>query len=381
MHRTSSLVPCLFLLGVLQAAACSSDPGTQTLGAVNNAGASNPSAGATASGGGSAGTSGTVPGAGAGGTLGTAAGSSGSAAGNAGASSGGSPSSAGAAGALNAAGAGNGSAGAGAGGRPSGPSAACGKPFPDPFKTAVEHDMQVKVAAAYDPKYVARKYYTQLPKGYDGNTPVPMVFYGQGCGQSGPENSGFSDVMDADKFLLVQAIPVGGCFEAGKEGHADSPDGPYFDQALAEIEDKYCIDKGKVFVAGWSSGAWLSTYLACTRGNVIRAAGTVAGGLQHDHGTCTGGAAAMMFIGTGDNENGVVDMVNGFDVGTGQSRDIFVKTNGCNATSMAWDPMYASCEIYGSCDSPVVWCPVPGGHGSGNDKLPGAAWKFWGTLK
>jgi hypothetical protein len=55
----------------------------------------------------------------------------------------------------------------------------------------------------------------------------------------------------------------------------------------------------------------------------VRAAATVAGGLQHDHGTCGGGAAAIMYTGTGDNENPVVDMVNGFDVGTGQARDIF----------------------------------------------------------
>jgi hypothetical protein len=277
-----------------------------------------------------------------------------------------------------------GSAGTGGGagaGLPTVASAGCGKPFPDPFNTAVEHDMQVTVAPAYTATFTSRKYYTQLPKGYDGTTPVPMVFYGQGCGQSGPESSGFSDVQNADNFLLVQAIPVGGCFEAGKEGHADSPDGPYFDQALSEIEAKYCIDKSKVYVAGWSSGAWLSTYLACTRGGVVRAAATVAGGLQHDHGTCVGGAAAIMYIGTGDGENPVVDMVNGFDVGTGQSRDIFVKTNGCSATSAAWDPAYATCQIYGSCASPVVWCPVPGGHGSGNDKLPAAAWKFWGSLK
>jgi hypothetical protein len=378
MNRCS-LSACLVLSASALQLACSGTPAEPHAvpgsGGSSAAGAAavEASAGSTASGGAPVSTS-----AGAGGAL------AGASAGAAGAlASGGSAGvNAGSAGASAIGGA-AGSAGAGGGSTtgPTGASAGCGKEFADPFNTAVEHDMQVTVAAAYTAKYASRKYYTQLPKGYDGKTPIPMVFYGQGCGQSGPESSGFSDVQNADNFLLVQAIPVGGCFEAGKEGHADSPDGPYFDQALAEIEAKYCIDKSKVYVAGWSSGAWLSTYLACTRGGVVRAAATVAGGLQHDHGTCVGGAAAIMYIGTGDGENPVVDMVNGFDVGTGQSRDIFVKTNGCSTTSAAWDPAYATCQIYGSCDSPVVWCPVPGGHGAGNDKLPAAAWKFWGSLE
>ncbi len=287
-----------------------------------------------------------------------------------------------------------GSGGAAPLGRPSGPSAGCGKAFTDPFKTAVEHALMVNVAPQYAPAYVARKYYTQLPTLYDGKTAMPVVFYGQGCGQSGPEGNDFSSSALSSQFIMVQMIPAPvssktvvpseaapGCFEAGKSGLADSPDGPYFDQALAEVEAKYCIDQGKVYAAGWSSGAWLSAYLGCTRGNVLRGISTVAGGLQHDHGPCTGGAAALMIIGTGDNENGVVDMVNGQDVGTGQARDLFVKANGCSAISSAWDPMYKECQIYGSCDSPVVWCAVPGGHGAGKENQPAEVWKFWTSLK
>ncbi len=172
-----------------------------------------------------------------------------------------------------------------------------------------------------------------------------------------------------------------GCFQTGKQGLGDSPDGPYFDQVLAEVEARYCIDRGQVYATGFSSGAWLSAYLACTRGNVVRAVSTVAGGLQHDHGTCKGGAAVLMIVGQDDNENGIVDMVGGFDVGTGQARDIFVKGNGCSSTSGSWDAAYPGCQIYGGCDSPVVWCQVPGGHGAGLDIQKGAAWKLWSSLK
>lgn len=373
MYRCSPSLSCAFLVAALQLFACSGSPSDNSTptasGGANSAGANATSGAAgtpVTSNGGSAVGGAPIVSAGAGGS---SAGSGGSLVTPGGGASG----SAGAPMMM--------SGGGASGMHPSGPSAGCSKPFTDPYVTAVQHDMQVTVAAEFAAKYTTRKYYTQLPKSYDGTTPMPIVFYGQGCGQNGPENSGFSDVFQKDNFILVQMIPVDGCYEAGKNGSLNSPDGPYFDQALAEVEAKYCIDKSKVYVAGWSSGAWISTYLACTRGGVIRAIGTVAGGLQHDHGTCVGGAAAIMFIGNGDNENGVVDMVNGFDVGTGQSRDIFVKTNNCSATSAAWDAAYPTCKIYGTCDSPVIWCPVDGGHGAGNDKLPGAAWKFWGSLK
>ena len=377
MHRRSpilSLLAVCSLAGLLHLAACSGSSGdgvSNVPGGVNNTGgAGASSAGAPASAG-AALTAG-APSAGAGGAPTTpTAGAAGAVTAGAG---GADTSAGGTAGAAMSGGGANGT-------HPTGPSAGCGKTFADPFVTAVEHDMTVKVDAEFTAKYASRKYYTQLPKSYDGMKPLPVVFYGQGCGQSGPESSGFSDVMNTDGFLLVQMIPIGGCYEAGKSGSLNSPDGPYFDQALSEVEANYCIDKSKVYVAGWSSGAWISTYLACTRGGVIRAAATVAGGLQHAHPTCVGGAGIIMYIGNGDNENGVVDMVNGFDVGTGQSRDTFIKTNGCSATSTAWDAAFPTCQIYGGCDNPVIWCPVDGGHGAGNDKLPSAAWKFWGSLK
>jgi poly(3-hydroxybutyrate) depolymerase len=280
-------------------------------------------------------------------------------------------------------------------GPPSGKSAGCmGPASTDPIQKAVEHDMMVKVADKYAAGYTSRKYYTTLPKSYDPTNAYPVIFYGQGCGQTGPENGPFSNDPYASEALYVQLIPAAvtgqtvvpsdsapGCFEAGSHGLADSPDGPYFDQALAEIESKYCIDRGKVFVAGWSSGAWITTYLACTRGNVIRGGSTVAGGLQHDHGTCIGGASVIMIIGTGDGENPVVNMVGGFDVGTGQARDVLVKANGCTAAPTTWDPMYPTCQIYGGCAAPIVWCPVGGGHGAGMNIQAASAWKLWTSLK
>jgi hypothetical protein len=280
--------------------------------------------------------------------------------------------------------------GAGGGGRPSGPTAACNAEAPlDPIQKAVEHDLVVTVAAKYMPAYVNRKYFTTLPMGFNPKTPYPVVFYGQGCGQTGSEGSSFTSGHFLTDIFYVQLIPATvdgktvvpsdgspGCFQAGKQGFADSPDGPYFDQVLAEIEQKYCIDKGKLYIAGSSSGAWLSNYLACARGNVLRGAAADSGGLQHDHGTCTGGAAVMEM--PGDTTSSIVG---GFDIGVGPARDTFIATNGCSKTAIAMTFGSGNCQLYGGCDSPVVWCDVGGGHQSGQGVLAVDAWAFWSTLK
>ena len=55
------------------------------------------------------------------------------------------------------------------------------------------------------------------------------------------------------------------------DGFANTPDLPYFDAVLAEVEAHYCIERSKVFVAGFSSGAWEAYMLGCARGGVVRA--------------------------------------------------------------------------------------------------------------
>ena len=39
---------------------------------------------------------------------------------------------------------------------------------------------------------------------------------------------------------------------------------------LADIEAKYCIDKSKVYVGGYSSGGWETYTLGCAAADVIR---------------------------------------------------------------------------------------------------------------
>ena len=302
--------------------------------------------------------------------------------------SGGQSSTAGSAGASSTAGTG---AGGQSGGRPSGPSAGCTKAPPNETPgSQVLHTIDVTgMADKYVAGYTHRKYSTQMPKDYDPTKPYPVVFYGPGCGATSCEGSNFSGRSDV---FIVQAIAgadakgdnlvpkngAPGCFQAGKEGTGDSPEGPYFDQVMAQVDGAYCIDRGKVFAAGTSSGSWLSNYLACARGNVIRGIAADSGGLQFDHGTCQPGAAIMELPGDAATAKDQA----GHEIGSALARDMFIMLNGCSMTptTMSYGPAN-NCQVYGGCASPVAWCNVGGGHQSGNGLIAAASMAFWSTLQ
>jgi poly(3-hydroxybutyrate) depolymerase len=281
-----------------------------------------------------------------------------------------------------------GGGGGSTGGRPSGPSEGCaarGAKMDEPQKAILHEIMVTNIAERYKPEYVLRRYYTSLPKDYDPSKAYPMIFYGQGCGQTTAESGPLSGGHFASDAMYIQLLPAvvtaqtveppggaPGCFQAGRQGLADSPDGPYFDRVLAEIEAAYCVDKGKVYVAGWSSGAWLSNYLACARGNVIFGTAAGSGGLHHDHGPCTGGARVMLLPGDAGNT-----MEGGFDIGAAPARDLFVETNGCSKTPQDVKLGSQTCQVYGGCANPVAWCPAGGGHGGPLDYIADSAWQFW----
>jgi len=281
------------------------------------------------------------------------------------------------------AGAGGGAAGTGgsggsvATGKPSGMSAGCGKPVTEPAGQWTTHDTMVTV----DAKFAAqskRRYFTNPPKTYDASKPWPLTFWGNGCGtgstaegeplMGGPASSGS---------VQVQVLAFKGCFSAGPDGdNADSPELPYFDQVLAEVEAEYCIDKSKVFVSGYSSGAWFTGLMACNRAQVLAGVGLAAGGLQLNHDPCTGQTAGIVVRGASDPgtpEAQTVALVNSL-----------VMRNGCTSTTMPWDPGEKAfntgpCLAYQGCQAgfPVVYCAPPGGHTDGGTITSQGFWKFW----
>ncbi|HVZ75046.1 MAG TPA: hypothetical protein VHJ20_21840 [Polyangia bacterium] len=230
------------------------------------------------------------------------------------------------------------------------------------------------VAAAYAPTYVNRVYYVRLPKGYDPGRAYPTVLLGPGCGTSG-DSAIPIDEASRDDAILIGLNGINNCFN---KDAADTPEQPYFDATLARVEQDYCVDTKHVFVAGFSSGSWLTNYLGCTRGNLLRATASVAGGLPPIPATCTGPIPAMFAADTDDTKN-PPDVV-------AKARDRVLATNGCGTDTEPYDfGVPSPCVQYKGCmpGYPVVWCVTSGlGHAdqSATKISTTGFWHFWTSL-
>ncbi len=285
---------------------------------------------------------------------------------------------------------------------PRGPSGGCGKAAPAGVSSDAftKHDVTVtgvdpafaSAHPAHGGTWMARTYYVRLPAGYDPKKPYALSIGGGGCGNT-DGTSGSSGGLAALPKGETEAIQVGldymypenagACFA---DDYVDTPDLPYFDAVLAQLEDQYCIDRDRVFVDGFSSGAWETYMLGCARAGVVRGIGTAEGGLRLHRPPCTDSpVAAILVAGTRDTENpiGPLAMAKNDSYGSAPARDDLLARNGCVGTAtVPWDPQYPACVRYTGCPAayPVVWCPIDAGHTDGGDLSAKGFWKFWSAL-
>jgi len=217
----------------------------------------------------------------------------------------------------------------------------------------VEHaELVTNVAPAYAATSQNRTYWLRLPLAYDPTRAYPIVLVGPGCGESGQAAIPIEQATD-EGAIIVGMNGVDNCFN---HTGADTPDLPYFDATLAAIETSTCVDTSRVFVMGFSSGSWLTSYLGCARGDVIRAQGTIAGGLPPLPPACTGPIPAIFVHDTADSSPS--------DVAAARAR--VLTANGCGTTTQPYDIGVPSpCVQYDGCmpGEPVVYCETMGlGH-------------------
>lgn len=277
---------------------------------------------------------------------------------------------------------------------PRGMSAGCGKdpPASDSPSTYVKHDIAVTgvdpafiAAHPSDPgnnggyTYTKRNYYVKLPAGYDSSKPYAVTMGGGGCGNTGGD-SGKGGGQQAKGIAAIQiglsyVYSGGACFE---DGYANTPEVPYFDAIMKDISANYCVNLEKVFVGGYSSGAWESVTLGLARGGVIRGIATGAGGLRKDRPMPSGiPMAAILLTGQGDNTNPIEG-----PTGSALARDEILKTNKCAGTATMPFAADQDCVQYTGCPAafPVVWCTPGGGHTGGSDAHWAAVGAFWDML-
>ena len=253
-------------------------------------------------------------------------------------------------------------------------SAGCGLSPTQALAQYVEHDEMVSnVAPAYLPTYMSRVYYVRLPQTYDPSRAYPTVFLGPGCGESGQSPIPLQNA-SKDDAILIGLNGIENCFN---KDAADTPELPYFDATVAAVEAAFCVDTSRLFVAGFSSGGWLTSYLGCARGNILRGQASVAGGLPPVP-ACTGPIAAMYVSDSDDTKNPTSDVMQGLTR--------VLAANGCGTDTEPYDIGVPSpCVQYQGCmpGYPVVWC-LTSGLGHDDQSSTGVSttgfWHFWTSL-
>ncbi|HVZ71649.1 MAG TPA: hypothetical protein VHJ20_04680 [Polyangia bacterium] len=379
--------------------------------------------GGTTSAGGSGGSTATAGSGGAPGTGGTSA-TGGSSAGGSTATggSGGSPGTGGAS-ATGGAGGSGGSSNAGGSGGASGPpptmSLGCNMSPQqnDSMKNFVKHEVEVTgvdqkfismypVNAGQQYSWTHRNYFLRLPTNYNPGTNYPLTIGMSGCGGTETVGSegGYAPlgvtagetqaIQVALSYVLSSAAANGDCGGAVfADDFVNSPDPAYLAAVIKDISAKYCIDPGKIFLSGYSSGAFEAITLGGTSSDLLRAYGIqIGGGLRIHHPTfSTHPIAAFYVVGLQDTENpiGPLSAPLHDSLGSAPGRDEVLTRNGCQGNATAtWDADYPMCVKYTGCPEkyPVVWCAINSGHlPDAKDPAVGkyrydGLWKFWSSL-
>jgi polyhydroxybutyrate depolymerase len=303
-----------------------------------------------------------------------------------------------------------------------GPSAGCGKPATQPLAQYAEHALRVDCAGdgARD-----RLYYVRLPPGYDPAKPYPTVYLGPGCGP--PQNLvgstkayALETASDPDAILIemeqgfynkaeyngagcVDPTQMDGgtentlchyCFDDGAgTTDPDSVEYGYFDLLHKAVEEQFCVDTDRQFFAGYSSGGWMAHQLGCQFPDVLRAQGSVTGGLpfaiQSGAKACVDHPIAAFLI------HDAMDSSNVY-AGSLAALERLLALNGCEGGwtmttapkepyTIAGVPNNAnlSCVRYTGCPAtyPIVFCTSRGqAHGAQAPTAVPGFWQFFKSL-
>ena len=123
----------------------------------------------------------------------------------------------------------------------------------------------------------------------------------------------------------------------------------FFDAMLQDISELYCVDMDQVYVVGHSLWAWFTNSLACARGDVIRATGSVWGSTTAND--CTWTTAAIIMHNPSDRLASFSGWI--------AARDQLLEQNMCWSETRAVWPANWNCVEYTECAewAQVIRCP------------------------
>ena len=222
-----------------------------------------------------------------------------------------------------------------------------------------------------DVKGTAREYYLNLPPGYDGTKPVPVVWEYHPWGGTGKQ--GMTMYQLNSKLTNVIFVSPHGTGDPIGFPNTNGMDEDMTRAVNAEIEAKYCTDKSRYFATGFSYGGSMSFTAACNMSDIFRAIGAESGSTVSGA-TCarkTPARRVAIWATHGDADT-TLPIAN-----TTPMMDALVKNNGCTTTTAAVTP--SPCVAYQGCAEgyPVVWCVRPGDGHTMPSFAPDAITKFF----
>lgn len=203
---------------------------------------------------------------------------------------------------------------------------------------------EIKYAHESTENVSGRTYLQVVPDNYKSRVRGNLIiqFHGYGMNPAWMRQlSGSLEKYADDKTVFFYPATLGAAWQQ----YPGSADVQFFDDMVREASRKFCI--GKVFITGYSNGAFFVNWLAPLKRNVISAVAAVAGG-----GSFWGSIPAIVI-------HGYQDSWVSYTLGNA-TRENYAFRNLCNG----WTPTPPNeCQRATGCKlGEVVWCPWQGNH-------------------
>lgn len=138
---------------------------------------------------------------------------------------------------------------------------------------------------------VTREYILHVPASYDSNSPTPLVINFHGFGDCAADYSkligdfyNLDSLADSRNFLVAYPQAVvrekgAAYWDPGDNGSQSikENDAHFTEQLISDISNDYNVDLSRVYATGYSNGGMMAYGLACSRGDLIAAAGIMSG--------------------------------------------------------------------------------------------------------
>lgn len=190
----------------------------------------------------------------------------------------------------------------------------------------------------------ARKYRFFVPSGYAKDQAYPVVYVMHGLGADSLKMSQFIKMQEYTQGKAIVVFPdaAGGTWDV-----KGSSDLEFFDAMSEQVNAAACTNPARVYVEGFSLGAYVTNYLGCKRGAKIRGIAAADGGFPGDPAGCAEIPALIYHKTQDDNEV----------VANGKAaRDKWKSINGCGDETEKYGSL--ACVSYGGCKAgtSLVWC-------------------------